>query len=230
MVSEREVVGSSPPAFGGGARARCPPPCSRAARWERIRLDEFGSLDASDDAQSGAAASTEWSRFERSAAPAPGPNRPVGAGTGTGGTGRFSVGIHRIHTLFGENAYQFHTKCCRFATDLCGRGDVLRCMPGRPCEPRHGMRTGRRAGRARVRLSTRQADENCRRNRPWTVCRPRPDPFRRRNPPGESRRRRVAWRRAAGRLRRRRRRSLLGAQATGSPGVPGPRRGRRVAP
>ena len=35
MVSEREVVGSSPPAFGGGARARCPPPCSRAARWER---------------------------------------------------------------------------------------------------------------------------------------------------------------------------------------------------
>ena len=35
MVSEREVVGSSPPAFGGGARARCPPPCSPAARCRR---------------------------------------------------------------------------------------------------------------------------------------------------------------------------------------------------
>ena len=31
--------------------------------------------------------------------PRRGPNRPVGAGTGTGGTGRFSVGIHRTHTL-----------------------------------------------------------------------------------------------------------------------------------
>ena len=84
-------------------RRRCPCAVSAAVFTSgevgENRLDEFGSLDASDDAQSGAAASTEWSRFERSAAPAPGPNRPVGAGTGTGGTGRFSVGIHRTHTL-----------------------------------------------------------------------------------------------------------------------------------
>ena len=151
----------------------------------------------------------------------------AGAGTGGGGLAlKFTVSISFmaiIYTYFTQHLVSLYSICADAAMcgDACSGGLA---NVGTACAPRVG-RVARGSDCPRN-----MRTENCWRNRPWTVCRPRPDPFRRRNPPGENRPRRVAWRRAAGRLRRRLRRGLLGAQAPGSPGVPGPRRGRRVAP